>query len=212
MQSLKVCCVRTGDLYGLDYVYKLKSMVSRHLTIDHEFTCYSDTEIPDIKCQPAVHHGWWGKVSVFKEQGPLLYFDLDTIIVGSIDEFAEMVINSNREIFLLKPFVARSKPRTVWLSGVMGWSGDWSFVNSAFDANRHPKRFRGGGDQDYISYILSSGGRVPVPIQDAFKGVLSYKRDEVGNELPEGAKIVCFHGKPKPNGLKKIGWVQEHWR
>ena len=91
-----VICLKYGDKYDAEYVNKLHSMVSRHLTLDHEFVCFTEHPKginPDIKIMPLdVHHdikGWWYKPLFFNPllgiEGTLLFLDLDLIIFRNID-------------------------------------------------------------------------------------------------------------------------------
>lgn len=105
-----VVCVKYGTKYGADYVNKLHAGVKRHLSIDHQFACFTeDTDglHEDIKVIP-LHSknqdwsGWWSKVNIFdgssytkfmsKERLLVFYIDLDMIITGSIDD---LVLNYN---------------------------------------------------------------------------------------------------------------------
>ena len=92
--DLTVYCVYWGDKYDKAYVYALKEMVDRNLTIPHEFVCITTEKLPGIqtKLPFGPWHGWWQKMNLwapFIAQGPSLYFDLDVIITGNIDYLAE---------------------------------------------------------------------------------------------------------------------------
>ena len=68
-------------------------MVDRHTTEPHAFLCLTDN--PDgLECdwQPidGKYPGWWAKMLLFKPHFALagkrvIYLDLDTVIVGSVD-------------------------------------------------------------------------------------------------------------------------------
>jgi hypothetical protein len=204
---LRVFCVNTGTKYSPDYVLKLRNMVSRHLSLPYEFWCLTDKPTGEVSCKLTPFNGWWGKISLFEEQGPVLYFDLDTVIVGSIDSFAEAVMASDKTIFMLKRFVTHRKG---WMSGIMGWNGDWSFIRSAFDSKRHPNRFP--GDQDFIDHILRITHSHVLSVQSVLGGVYSYKVDVRGNgSLPENTSVVCFHGNPRPHEINDK-WISENWK
>ena len=85
--DLTVYCVYWGDKYDKAYVYALKEMVDRNLTIPHEFVCITTDKFEGIQTKlPFVpYHGWWQKIGLFAPfiaQGPSLYFDLDVVITG----------------------------------------------------------------------------------------------------------------------------------
>jgi hypothetical protein len=49
-------------------------------------------------------------------------------------------------------------------------------------------------------------------LDDLFPGqILSYKVHVRGHALPPVARIVYFHGEPKPNEVDEA-WVKEHWQ
>ena len=87
MQAINVYCVNVGDKYSSEYVYKLKSAVERHLGFKHRFYCITDkTELYPFAIQSDDLPGYWNKLSIFKHKGRCLYFDLDVIIHGSIND------------------------------------------------------------------------------------------------------------------------------
>lgn len=92
-----VCVLKSGGLYTLDHVMRLEAMVSRHLTDYGDFVCVTDIPGNDSKVQwlKLAHNwtGWWSKLELFRgnlfvENTRILYFDLDTVIVGSLKEIA----------------------------------------------------------------------------------------------------------------------------
>ena len=88
---LTVACVYRsgGKMYSTEYVRVLRDMVARNLTRPHRFVCLSDVEVPCERI-PLITDwpGFYAKIEIFRRglfQGPVLYFDLDTIIHGSIE-------------------------------------------------------------------------------------------------------------------------------
>jgi hypothetical protein len=90
-----VCCLKWGNKYSAEYVNKLYSMVSRNLTIPHQFVCFTDDNtgldkniktynLPNL---PVL--GWWFKVWFLSDElpftGTLLFLDLDLIVFRNID-------------------------------------------------------------------------------------------------------------------------------
>jgi hypothetical protein len=70
------------------------------------------------------------------------------------------------------------------------------------------------GDQEWLVPALESVGVTISAIQDQFAGIYSYK-DGVRDlpELPEDARIICFHGRPRPHILNPVpDWMAaEGW-
>ena len=72
------------------------------------------------------------------------------------------------------------------------------------DAQHHMDRLR--GDQDFLE---RHAGRAAL-WQEVLPGqVVSYKADGCQAGPPPGARVVCFHGTPKPHDLG--GWVRAAW-
>merc|ERR1711871_504757 len=98
---LQVVCVKWGTKYDASYVNKLASSVRRHLSVPHDFTCFTDDASsldPGITARPlpdaVPFHGWWFKAVLFSSEAGLplgarvLYLDLDTVVTGCLDELA----------------------------------------------------------------------------------------------------------------------------
>lgn len=211
-RNLKVFCVRTGNKFSVDYVHRLRNMVTRNLT-EHpfDFVCLSDAPIEGVQCQSTDLHKWWPKVMLFEEKSAAsLFFDLDTVIVGNISPLAEAVLGTQeRTLLMLRHF---KKEKYGWMSGVMAWWGDWSFLSTGFNKDRHVRQFT-SGDQQYLTYALAKAKERVGAVQSALNGVYSYKRNLLnGKELPADATIVCFHGRPLPHEVRTYPWMVEHWR
>lgn len=141
--------------------------------------------------------GWWSKLEVFRPSvyaawGGGFYMDLDTVAVG---DFSHM-LNCRNELAMLTDFNGE-RPA----SGIMAWGQDQSYLTARFmqDPAKHIAAHVTGsswGDQGFISAHAPD----PVRIQDMFPGeVVSYKRHGLAHQpLPPKAKLVCFHGRPKP--------------
>lgn len=82
--------------FTAQYVRKLQQMVQRSVKRKHRFVCLTDRPellngIDTIRIpSPAGIKGWWSKLHVFRDDiglsGRILYLDLDTLIVGNLDE------------------------------------------------------------------------------------------------------------------------------
>lgn len=193
--DLTVACVlRSGGDYGVDYVEKLRDGVARHLSLEHHFVCLSDVEVPcDRVPMLRAWSGWWSKLELFEWfTGPTLYFDLDTVIVGSIDDIADYP----HEFSMLSDF---GRPSSC-ASGVMAWCGDYSHIALEFTEERaadylEPTRW---GDQAWISETV---GVEPDRLQELFpRQIVSRK---FGARWPD-ERVVCFHGVPRP---RDVNWI-----
>ncbi|MDP0490489.1 MAG: glycosyl transferase [Verrucomicrobiota bacterium JB023] len=99
-----VFCIKWGTRYGPDYVNRLRAMTARHLTLQHQFVCFTDDPAglhPEIQHLPlpelGVAHpenvpGKWRKTALWQKDlfgltGTALFIDLDTVIVANLDDF-----------------------------------------------------------------------------------------------------------------------------
>lgn len=223
--KVNVGCLKWGDKYGPEYVNILHAMVKRNLTIPHNFVCMADddTDIdPEITTIPIQHdeiEGWWHKLSFFKKdlaglEGRLLFLDLDVVIVDNIDCFFE---NDHDFCIIQEWSPHRGFNSSVFLVEIGKYAYVWDdYTEKAIIENKKPHR-RGAppgfsGDQNWITSKIPNGKTWPVEWCPSFK----YRCE---NGLPDGAKIVIFHGRPNPpeavKGFRKCKaapWISEHWR
>lgn len=204
---LNIACVQVGNYggRGAEYVNVLFDMVYRNLGIPYRFVCFTDD--PEglneaIDARPAVGEGWWAKLALFAPEAfeagdRVLYFDLDTLVIGEITELAEY----QGKFACLRDFYRPDG----YGSGVMAWeAGTLSHV--WFDWVAAGKPQVSGGDQAWLEKVLEADR-----LQDLYPGKLvSYKAD-CHPYPPKGAAVVCFHGEPKPHNCLQ-GWVQETWK
>lgn len=217
MTDLTVACVlRSGGIYDAEWVRKLRDGVARNLSLPHRFVCLSDVDVPCERVPLATGwKGWWSKIELFRElTGHTLYFDLDSVVVGSLDRIAEYPHR-----FTMSHDFYHGNP----CSTAMAWNGDYSFIYEMFKDNPagYAKYYDGLlakekriGDQAFIEDCLKKRG-LPIDFFQNVTGrysVASYKVDKCDKALPPDAGVVAMHGRPKPHQLGHIKWVKEHWR
>jgi len=194
--------LRSGGIYTPAHVRRLEAQC-RAYAPGEALTCLSDTPIAGVDVRPLVHGwpGWWAKLELFRpgvfEAGArVLYLDLDTTITGDlIDLLAQPAPFLALEDFYRRPPLV---PFRGIASGLMAWTaGDRADIFEAFAANPDwEMRTAGhGGDQRVIERVMA--GRATF-WDDVVPGqVVSYKvHCRAG--VPAGARVVCFHGRPKP--------------
>lgn len=133
-------------------------------------------------------------IEPFRLDTPMIFCGLDTIIVGNIDHFADYCLGEGRVAMPRDPY----KPERAINGVVLSPAGQ----RRVFDD------WRGENDMEWMR-------RQPhVFIDDLWPGqVLSLKAHDVRRKGLQGARIVYFHGRPKPHELaKEFAWVREHWR
>jgi len=222
--------LRSGGVYDVTYVERLQKAVARHLRMKHLFVCLTDVPISKfpgtIKTVSLIQRwpGWWSKMEVFRLLGPVLYFDLDTVIVADVTALAEQVTSLlPGRLMMLRGFRPGGPPA----SGVMGWNGNIVWLTRLFK-NELAKsdvmlgsgsltvgELRFKGDQDWIVHAWGHvSSHTVMFVQDDFSGVVSYKRHvrTNGGALSCDTAVVCFHGRPRlPDVADKHNWVREHW-
>jgi hypothetical protein len=193
------CVLRSGGDYDAEDVRRLHEGVKAHLP-GARFVCLSDVDVPCERI-PLRHDwpGWWSKMELFAPwiEGDLLYFDLDTIIVGQLSDFSGQLNRLAIMRDVMRPdglqssvmFLPEAHRAAVWCAFTADPAGNM-------------RRFSWGGDQAFLESLwLPDVAR----IQDLLPGqIVSYKADvrRLGR-VPENARAVVFHGKPRP---REIGW------
>jgi hypothetical protein len=194
------CVLRAGGEYTPEHVARLKEGVEKHLP-GARFVCLSDTEVPCERI-PLITDwpGWWAKIELMRPdiEGDLLYFDLDTIITGSLQRIA-----SRRGLILLQDFYRKDGLG----SGMMHLPACeraplWR--SFAADPGGFMADHARGGDQSFMeAFWLRRAKRwqSEVPGQ-----VVSYKKDVRRRGIPATARVVCFHGQPRPWA---VNWLEK---
>lgn len=209
------CVLKSGGIYDADWVAKLQRGVARHLTTQHRFICLTDVEGVPCECIPLTENwpGWWAKIELFRPglfDGPTLYLDLDSVVVGSLDAIATYPHHFTMCHDFYRPHLM--------CSTAMAWSGDHSYLYRTFA--RDPERLmhfydnvRPGnriGDQAFLEDNLDPS-EVDT-FRDLFgeRSIASYKVHKCQDLPPADAAVVSFHGIPKPSDIYS-GWVLKAW-
>lgn len=94
--NLTVACVlKSGGHYDAEYVERLRDGVRNNLIIPYRFVCLSDVDVPCERIELKYDlPGWWSKMELFRPDIPedILYFDLDTVIVGDLTPLTDMTV------------------------------------------------------------------------------------------------------------------------
>lgn len=246
METVNVICMKWGTKYGPDYVNKLHSMVGRNLSRPFRFVCLTDDPAgldPRIEALPLPligipefdeQRGWtrlhgWLKVTAFAAPlhdltGPVLFLDVDIVITGPLDPF----FDPPGRFVVIKEWDKRDGTgNTSVFRFTAGAHGDLiEHLRGALDSAQ--KDFR--NEQEFVtSYFATRGERSYWPAEwcvsfkrhcmyRGLKGFLKPAR------IPEGARVVVFHGKPNPHQaiagesgkwyrrVVPVPWVRDLWR
>lgn len=230
MPVRQIVCMKWGDKFHASDVNRLYRMVIANLGGDVAMACMTDCADgidPGVRCLPLPHvpvvgtrlDRGWRKLGLFGPEladampGEVLYLDLDIAVTDALDPFFEQA----GDFFIIrdyKPFRYRHR----------------------FCGNSSVMRFRTGAHAALVDELATRGEAVREAFRDEQEfvsdfmrrqGVLrywprgwcvSYKHDCVSvlprgwwraPSLPAGAKVVVFHGNPKPD--EAIAGVGAKW-
>lgn len=193
MRCKIVTVLRSGGEYTAAHVDRLRAQVMAYAP-GCEFICLRDDGIGPYRLI-SDWPGWWAKMEVFAIPGPVIYMDLDTLIVDRLDlliRFAETT-----DFIALQDFYHPSRLG----SGLMAWRGDMRHVLDAFAADAenimatHNRRDK-WGDQAFIETMTAGSSFYWQEVLP--NSVVSWKAHCRDGGIPPGAKVVCFHGRPRP--------------
>ncbi len=199
MSDTVVCVLRGGGEYTPDHVRALYQGVRQwwpRALRPLRFVALTDTPIEQtgVEERPLrnTYRGWWAKMDLFAaaqdDLGDILYFDLDTMIVGDLEQ-----IVAARGLILLRDFYYSEKAQ----SGMMHLPA--KVRPEAMAAFMEGAMSQYHGDGEFLDALWRHRAK---RWQDALVGqVVSYKvhvRQRRGQTVPPNARVVCFHGRPRP--------------
>lgn len=210
MKSLTIAFVRAGEKFPAHYLNHLMDMLTRCLPTNTQFkfVCFTDQPetIENIENRPLPEgvHGWWAKLAMFRPEAfepgeRVLFFDLDTLFVGLLDD-----IVAYRGDFAILRDVYRPDGLQ---SSVMAWeAGKFDHIWHEWEKAGRPEVE--GGDQIWIEkFVLDSADR----LQDLFPGQFVSYKVHCLQGLPRNARVVFYHGTIKPWDAQS-GWVYDFWK
>lgn len=240
-----VICMRWGTAYDADYVNKLHAMVRRHTERPLRFVCFTNDAtgfaegieampLPEIDLPPRWAWTTWRKLSLWRRDlgglsGNVLFLDLDVVVIGSIDAFFDF--QPEKTFCVVENWTQPGK-------GI----GNTSVFRMKVGA--HPEVFDALGD-DPLSVMRgyaneqTMASRIIGDVTFWPRGwCVSFKHEVLPRwpmnlirsaAFPQGARIVVFMGRPKPNEardgrwpapwhkrlikqVRPTPWIGEHWR
>ena len=221
-------------------------MARRHLTGEFRFICLTDDAkgirsevecfpIPPVEIAPeaaGVRDRAWKKLTTFSPvlkdeyglEGTALFLDLDVVVVGSLDDF----FTQPGEFLIIKDY--RRPWRVTGNSSVYRFEiGALPDVLQYFRDHEVELRERFRNEQTYLSDYLHDKGKLKYWPSDwcpSFKyhGIPLWPSNYWRRPfVPEGARIVIFHGECNPPDalagrrnrrfrfIRPATWVAEHW-
>ncbi|TNC82365.1 MAG: hypothetical protein C9356_04950 [Oleiphilus sp.] len=216
-EPVNVVCLKWGSLYGPEYVNILYRMVERNLSRPFRFICFTEDPegldagvehwpLPEFEEPPWEYArvcSAWRKLALFKPglakmQGRVLFLDLDVVIVGPLDDFFAF----GGTVAMIENWYQPGQQ--VGQASVMCFdAGGPRALLERYQADPLSVLKRYPTEQAYISGAL---GEDCYFFPDAW--CRSYKKHCMPqgmhkffgseNHLPEGARILVFHGRPNP--------------
>ena len=238
--TIDCACLIHDTLYDWSYVDKLYNSLCRNLTPTVRMHVYTEStrHVPE----PYIRHNleewegvrgpkrsWWYKIQLFNpihmlpDQGQMLYFDLDTVIVGNID----WLWNVNRDRFwaardfqyLMKSSRWKINSSVMWFDPLR-----YSYVFKEFDIKQivNNARCPWHGDQDYIFSKVKddvnyySTDQIVSYRWQVKEGGFDFRYRKPINPgaestIPGTASVLIFHGNPKPHEVTDR-LILSHWR
>ena len=141
----------------------------------------------------------------------VVFFDLDTLILGNIDPLLEY----DGEMAGLTDFYNPSW----WATGVMAFNGrDYKHITDEWKIEKDTYTAKIGlGDMEYIGNLDQGRYKRKLKfLQDLFPGMFASLKADCHPRPPEGTEVVCFHGQPRPHNAGYWGngeylWAQLMW-
>lgn len=212
-----IACVRTGTKYPVDYVYRLKAMVERHLKVFHKFICITDRpnelkgiEVIDITALNLP--GWWGKMYLFelfwRAGEKVIYFDLDTVICNDIKPLTDLEIEFGICANFTRAYGIKEWP-CKYGSCVMVLGKDLDcYIWDIFCKNKETIIRSVGqyGDQSAIEQIAPDATLLQDVLPKGF--FIGYR--ELKDFKPPATSVVVFAGTHKPDNCNEE-WIRKEW-
>jgi len=242
-----VVCMKWGTLYSSTYVNVLFNACRKHISGSFSFVCFTDDPtglLPQIIKQPIpefgldlahYRHGAWPKIGVFLQhqgllKGRCLFIDLDTVLLQSIDPLFS--IEGDLVCIDSRPWRYKSGPPRTMTSIFAFDAGALNWIVSHLSENRDKFISHYGIEQDFLH------GEVPGIRYWPEGWVVSFKyharqplvidRFRPPRKPGSPAKVLAFHGKPRPidliepppgnwdifphYGSGKVDWMVEYWK
>jgi hypothetical protein len=230
-----------GNLFGPEYVYKLSSMLARHLHVPYRLNVITDdpkivdcpygsfrtlpmfTDHAEMK---AGNRACFRRLCIFDRDmatviGPrILQLDLDVVITGDVTPLFDrteplMLVEQRRDDKLNR--TTYNPSMLLMDAGIL--HDLWAKFHAAPKTTWETARGNGWAcsDMSVINDYLHRHPDVPRAVWTREEGVTAYWREvrrETKGPLPNGARVVLFYGQENPSDKavqERSPWVKDHW-
>lgn len=240
-QPVNIICMKWGNKYGAEYVNKLYGMIKRHLTLPFQLVCFTDNaqgidpavlirDLPALDLPAGAPERGWNKLTTLQDglgglSGEALFLDLDVVIVSNIDE----LFSYPAEFSIIRD--AKLRRRMIGNSSVYRFKiGRYTEILKKFQADFASIQQQHRNEQAYLSSEIHKLGELtfwPESWCPSFKYHCMQKwplNHFVDAKIPEGAKIIIFHGHPEPDEaiqgithkwyrpVRPTAWISQYWQ
>jgi hypothetical protein len=187
---MKIICTHSGGEFTPGHVQALARQCAQFAP-GHEFICITNHNIPGVATLPRTHpewEGWWVEMEMFNPaiKGPILYLDIDTVIVGDMSHILarnELTVlqdayrhNEMQDSVMLIPEEHRPDIWHHWLCNEAEWRGaKWKMQTMLTRLWPTAARWQSVLPRQLVSWKVDCHGQVPLE-----------------------ARVVYFHGQPRP--------------
>ena len=209
---VNVICMKWGTRYEPAYVNQLRYMVRRRLALEHRFVCFTDDAkgidsdievkpLPKVRARSGPER-YWNKLGIFAKPladitGPVLCLDLDVVIVDSLDCF----FDHPGRFCIIREFRKDDGPARGNMSVCRFEAGAHPELLEEFERDPESVEAQFIFDQDFISARLQPLTFWPEEWCRSFKKHCLAPVPRcyfTAPRIPSGARIIAFHGHPKP--------------
>lgn len=216
-QVVNIVCLKWGQLYGPEYVNILHRMVARHVSLPFRFICLTDNgegldqgievwPLPEFEEPPWEYArvcSAWRKLALFrpglaKMTGKVLFLDLDVVIVDNIDCFFDY----SDKLVMIENWYQPGQ-HLGQASAICFTAGEPEALLEHYLQSPLDVLTRYATEQAYISQQLRDDCQFfPASWCQSYKKHCMpqgwRKFFTTRNQLPEGVKLLVFHGRPNP--------------
>jgi SAM-dependent methyltransferase len=218
--DLTIACCYWGNWcgeWGPEYVNKLYRTTKFYISQPHRFVCFTDQSegidenIEILPLQSPSYVDILPKMVVYRPDnglsGRVIVIDLDIVIVDSLDD----MVSYYGEFCCKHNYLKFHEPGGDMLGFEFGYGEKiWDVIKGRTEEIEQKTK----GDEREVYKLLIDWQNIDT-WQMLYPGQLvSYKLDILKNGLdkfPENARLVSFHGQPRPHELLHIDWIKKHW-
>lgn len=183
--------------YDESWVEKLYRGFARHLTVRWRFVVFTDRE--RVFLEPIEQErlerlppDYGSLIEPFKLNEPTIVCGLDTIVLKNIDHMADYCMRPGRLAVVQHPSIPELTINPV-----------------VFIPPGHRRIFDHWDGENDMEWLRRQDAIVSDSLWPG--QILSLKLHDVRRKGTQGARIVYFHGDPKPNEMGNVDWVKQNW-